>query len=542
VAAWRLVARSLRLVSALGITGRLSFVAVALLHALERLALVSGALCVARGSRTSVLIAAAALGIVVTARGATRLSLARQARVAIADGVVAQTLGGDVMVTRSDEETLVAVLEGLYHGEQLLGGRLPALLGDMAAAPVVAIALWIEEPPAVVLVVLLATLAAAAAVAAAGRVMRSVVEAADSAYTAVYEDVATAIGGRLELVASGRVSRFRSRLRHRLARWQRVASRADTLTAVGGRAPAAAAAFVVGVAIALHPQLRDGSSQTLVASVVLGGAALPTFLGLTKGLLDTLRTVARLRPLFELLDGQPGPMGARAGTPLPRFPATVEWNAVSYAYPSSGSDKQRWALRDVRVTWKMGQVLMLSGANGSGKSTMLRLLLGLGRAASGSISVGGVDLFDLDLEAWRGSIAYLPQRPYLPGGATVRDAVSILVDGADEERMRRELLRVGLWDVLAARPEGDPFAVRVGTLSAGERQRLALARLLCRDAPVVLLDEPDANLDAGGLALVEQLVRELSRDRMVAIAAHSPELLSLGDLQIALEEGSSRIR
>jgi ABC-type transport system involved in cytochrome bd biosynthesis fused ATPase/permease subunit len=181
-------------------------------------------------------------------------------------------------------------------------------------------------------------------------------------------------------------------------------------------------------------------------------------------------------------------------------------------------------------------VLVLQGRNGSGKSTLLRLLLGLARPLSGAITVGGADLFDLDLDAWRRSVAFLPQRPYVPERATVREAIGLLVRDASDDEMRASLTRVGLWAALAAHAP-DPLETRVGTLSVGERQRLALARMLCQPSAVVLLDEPDANLDAEGIALVARLVRELSQDRMVAVAAHTPALLAVAEQIVALSEG-----
>jgi ABC-type transport system involved in cytochrome bd biosynthesis fused ATPase/permease subunit len=102
--------------------------------------------------------------------------------------------------------------------------------------------------------------------------------------------------------------------------------------------------------------------------------------------------------------------------------------------------------------------------------------------------------------------------------------------------MEQALDRVGLLGPLR-RAGGDPLAVRVDTLSVGERQRVGLARLLCKEATLVLLDEPDANLDRAGIALVADLVRELARDGMVAIAAHTAELLQVADRVVVLEQG-----
>jgi ABC-type bacteriocin/lantibiotic exporter with double-glycine peptidase domain len=93
---------------------------------------------------------------------------------------------------------------------------------------------------------------------------------------------------------------------------------------------------------------------------------------------------------------------------------------------------------------------------------------------------------------------------------------------------------VDLWSNFVARQPLDPLAVRVDTLSAGQRQRLALARVLCQNARIVVLDEPDANLDRAGIALVARLVRELASDRMVAFAAHTPDLLQQADRVIVL--------
>jgi ATP-binding cassette subfamily C protein CydD len=83
----------------------------------------------------------------------------------------------------------------------------------------------------------------------------------------------------------------------------------------------------------------------------------------------------------------------------------------------------------------------------------------------------------------------------------------------------------------------DPLKVRVDTLSVGERQRIALARLLSRDASLFVLDEPDANLDRAGIALVADVLRELARDHGVIFAAHTPELLGVADHVVTLEGG-----
>ncbi len=229
---------------------------------------------------------------------------------------------------------------------------------------------------------------------------------------------------------------------------------------------------------------------------------------------------------------------SRLGTARPRPSRPCPRPSPSIASPSATTPRPdpREALSGADFAWNGRDVLALSGANGSGKSTCLRLLLALAPPAAGRVVVGGTPLADLDPDAWRARVAFLPQRPYLPPRSDVRRAVRWPLGEASDARILQALERVGLLPVLR-RAGGDPLEVRVDSLSVGERQRVALARLLCRDAALFLLDEPDANLDRAGIALVAELLRELAGGAMVAFAAHTPELLAVADRVVALEGG-----
>ena len=164
------------------------------------------------------------------------------------------------------------------------------------------------------------------------------------------------------------------------------------------------------------------------------------------------------------------------------------------------------------------------------------MLLRLANPSAGAIRIADVNLADLEADAWRARVAFLPQRPYLPPRADVRTAVAWPMTGAADERILAALDRVGLLPVLR-RAGDDPLTVRVDSLSVGERQRIALARILCRDAFLFLLDEPDANLDRTGIALVAELLRDLAGRGMVAFAAHTPELLAVAGRVVVLAQG-----
>jgi ABC-type transport system involved in cytochrome bd biosynthesis fused ATPase/permease subunit len=164
------------------------------------------------------------------------------------------------------------------------------------------------------------------------------------------------------------------------------------------------------------------------------------------------------------------------------------------------------------------------------------LLLGLVRSSTGSVFVDGVPLDAVDIERWRAQAAFLPQRPYLPPRSDVRASIRLLAPSAPDDKLLWALERVGILASLR-RVSADPLSVGVDTLSVGQRQRVALARVLCRDAPLLLLDEPDANLDRAGIALVADVVRELAADRTIILAAHTPELLEIADRVVTLDAG-----
>ncbi|GIE77935.1 hypothetical protein Aph02nite_38850 [Actinoplanes philippinensis] len=186
------------------------------------------------------------------------------------------------------------------------------------------------------------------------------------------------------------------------------------------------------------------------------------------------------------------------------------------------------------ATVRPGEVVALTGASGCGKSTALAVLLGFVDASAGQVRADGVPLKDLDLAAWRRRIAWVPQRPHL-FAASVYDNIALTgnADGPDVVAAARA---AGADGFVRALPEA--YATMLGDagtgLSAGQRQRIALARAFLRDAPIVLLDEPTANLDAVTAAGVMDAIRRLAHGRTVIIAAHRPELIALADREIHL--------
>ena len=194
------------------------------------------------------------------------------------------------------------------------------------------------------------------------------------------------------------------------------------------------------------------------------------------------------------------------------------------------------ALDGVSLTLAPGEVVAISGSSGCGKSTLLRVLLGLETPTAGAVRVGGVDLRELELAAWHARVAWVPQHPHLFAG-TIADNVRIGRPDATPEAIWRALADARLADAIAARPAGlETLLGDHGSgLSAGERQRLALARAFLRDAPVLLLDEPTAGLDGATEAEVVRTIRRLVHGRTAVVVAHRPALLEIADRVVELE-------
>jgi thiol reductant ABC exporter CydD subunit len=239
--------------------------------------------------------------------------------------------------------------------------------------------------------------------------------------------------------------------------------------------------------------------------------------------------------LLELTDEPVGPgQPERPAEPHARG-ATLRLEGVSYAYPTRAGD----VLSGVDLELRPGETVGLTGVSGSGKSTLASLLLGLASPREGRVTVDGAELADGTRAAWRRSVAWVPQHPMLFHGS-VADNIRLGEPEADDERVLAAARRAGADDFVRALPDGYDTVVGDGgrPLSAGERQRIALARALLRHASFVVLDEPTANLDPESTAAVARVIEELGDDgRTVLLIAHRPELVAGADRSVRLEEG-----
>jgi len=217
--------------------------------------------------------------------------------------------------------------------------------------------------------------------------------------------------------------------------------------------------------------------------------------------------------------------------------AAVTLDRVRVEYPG----RPIAAFDDFSLTIEPGETVAVVGPSGCGKSTLLAVLLRFVEPAGGRVLVDRHDLSELDVDAWRRQLAWVPQRPRL-FAASVADNIRLGAPAASDEAVAAAA-RAAAADFVDALPDG--FDTRVGEggvgLSVGQAQRLAIARAFLRDAPLLLLDEPTTGLDADTERAVSDALVDLMRGRTVVLTSHRPALFTRADRVVRLPDPIQRI-
>ena len=287
---------------------------------------------------------------------------------------------------------------------------------------------------------------------------------------------------------------------------------------------------LVAVAVGLRLLYGDLDFQTAVFVLVLAPEAYVPLRQLGANYHASAEGLSAAEQVFDVLEMPLPSTGARTEIPDPSRTG-ISVDELSVHYPG----RDRPALECVSLRVDPGEVLALTGPSGAGKSTLLSVLLGFVAPTAGSVRIGDSELSELDPAAWRERVSWLPQRPHL-FATSLRENIALGRTDATDAELWAAVTAAGLRDVVARRPGGLDTVVGEGGvgLSAGERQRVALARAFLHDAPLVLLDEPTANLDGATEEEVLMAIRRLIRGRTVILVAHRPALVALADRVVDL--------
>lgn len=298
----------------------------------------------------------------------------------------------------------------------------------------------------------------------------------------------------------------------------------STLTMLG----TVAMTTVGAVAIIRH----EMSIGALIAANMLSGR----LLGVLGQLVTNWRGYAAfgqsVRRLSEVLAWESERQTGGLQLDPPRGDVTLE--AVRFAYAPG----DRPTIDDVSLRIGPGGVYGLVGANGSGKSTLLKLMQGLYRPVVGRVLLDGADITQFSRSQMASWIGYVPQDCVLFAGS-IGANIAHRVPAASDTQVERAARQAGVHQAIVDLPAG--YATDVGEagrrLSVGQRQRIAVARALVGDPPVLLLDEPTSSLDVEAGVQLRSALREIARTRTVVVATHSVQMLQVCRTIIKLERG-----
>jgi ATP-binding cassette, subfamily C, bacterial CydCD len=287
------------------------------------------------------------------------------------------------------------------------------------------------------------------------------------------------------------------------------------------------------VAVAIGIRLLDGDLALragLFALVLAPEAYLP-LRRLGANYHASAEGIAAAEKAFAVIEAPAPPAGRSTIVPDPaREPIVLE--DVTLTYPG----RSRAALRELSLSVRPGETLGVCGPSGCGKSTILAVLLGLMDPDEGSARIGDEEIGGIQPSAWHARLSWVPQRPHLLH-ATIAENVRLGRTGSSEEQVLDALQEAGLLEIVRRLPRGLDTVLGEGGagLSAGERQRLALARAFLRDTPLMLLDEPTAGLDGDTERDVVEAVRRIACGRTVVLVAHRPALVDICDRVVLLD-------
>jgi PrtD family type I secretion system ABC transporter len=415
---------------------------------------------------------------------------------------------------------------------QALIGPVITALFDAPWLPLALAIIWVLHPDLAAFVGASTLLLAVLAIANDLATKRPLREAGQSQQQAT--SLAEALQRRREAISGlGMLETLTARLVHlggtALARTQAAAERGGAITGLTRFVRLVVQSGVMGLGawLVLERELTPGGM--LAASILASKALAPVeqMVAMWKTVGTTRESWSRLKELLSA-----APLAQRTALPTPKGQLEVEAATVRTA-------NGRALLRDVAFKLEAGECLVVVGPSGAGKSTLCRLLAGTIEPDRGAVRLDGAQLRHYPAAQLACSMGYLPQDVgLLPG--SIAENIARMADAPAAQAVLEAALLAGAHEMILRLPEGYETRLEEGgfPLSGGQRQRVGLARALYGNLRLLVLDEPNANLDGQGEAALMSVINRLKQDGVtIVIVTHRPHLLQLADKVMVLEEG-----
>jgi len=245
------------------------------------------------------------------------------------------------------------------------------------------------------------------------------------------------------------------------------------------------------------------------------------------------RVFAAAERVFEVLDTQPEEPDVAKAIPMPEIAGHVEFRNINFGY-----DRYNHVLHDIQLDVTAGEMIGLVGHSGAGKSTMINLICRFYTAQDGELLIDGVNIKDIRLTDLRHQIGVVPQEPYLFVGMIMENIAYSKPDASIDEIIRAAKA-ANAHDFIVNFPDG--YETRVGErgqgLSAGERQRIAIARAILHDPKILILDEATSSVDTITEKQIQEALARLVKNRTTFAIAHRLSTLKNADRLIVMEHG-----
>jgi len=297
-------------------------------------------------------------------------------------------------------------------------------------------------------------------------------------------------------------------------------------------------ALTAAGALIARGQISLASLAVLIPGMALLSGMLGSLIYHYRELLESLNYAATLFEFLttEAFDGHRAVLPAPDATLTRAGLAAIHLSDVSFTYPETGTT----ALTDISCTFRPGLTAIV-GTNGVGKSTLVKLLAGLITPSAGAIAAIGPAGTIQPLDAYAKAVLFQDPAHF---HFSIRHNVTMQFErsAGDEERIAAALRQAGLWDLVQALPDGIDMVVGAGfggatDLSGGQWQRLALARLLYHNSPLIILDEPSASLDPVGERQIFELLRTMAHEKLILFTTHRYDTIRKADTIVVLVDG-----